>query len=290
MKCFYHRDMDGICAAAIVYKFYQRDRNYTEETGEDCQFISIDYKDEFPFDSITPNETIVIVDFSLQKEGDFEKLKSITDKIIWIDHHKTSIEKHKDFECLGIRKDGVAGCILTWQYFYPKQIQEMPLIIKMLGAYDIWDFSKYGDSLNELQAGIRLWETSPENINWVEWFKSWEDLSNELEVGKIALKYRQHQYSSLIKAWSFWVDFEGYRAVCCNAGSVSSQLFDSVKEDYDLMIPFVFDGKQWTVSLYTKKDIDCSEIAKKYGGGGHKQAAGFQCKELPFEKGKEVIK
>ena len=33
-----------------------------------------------------------------------------------------------------------------------------------------------------------------------------------------------------------------------------------------------------------KKNIDCSEIAKKYGGGGHKQAAGFQCKELPFKR------
>ena len=39
----------------------------------------------------------------------------------------------------------------------------------------------------------------------------------------------------------------------------------------------------WRVSLYTIFDhIDVSEIAKKYGGGGHKNAAGFVCDNLPF--------
>ena len=42
------------------------------------------------------------------------------------------------------------------------------------------------------------------------------------------------------------------------------------------MIPFRFDGKEWSYSLYTTKDIDCSALAKKYGGGGHKKAAGFK--------------
>jgi nanoRNase/pAp phosphatase (c-di-AMP/oligoRNAs hydrolase) len=38
-----------------------------------------------------------------------------------------------------------------------------------------------------------------------------------------------------------------------------------------------------TVSLYsTKPEIDCGEIARTFGGGGHKGAAGFQCTELPF--------
>jgi len=296
MKCFYHTDMDGKCAGAIVYKFYKLDRDYTKEIGEQCEFIPINYNDDFPFNKIVPNETIIIVDFSLQKDGEFEKLKAITDKIIWIDHHKTSIEKHKDFECIGVRKDGVAGCVLAWQYFYPNK--ELPRIVDMLGAYDIWDFSKYGNELNELQAGIRLFNTKPESPEWEKWLSTeivgaeldgigflndgLFGLGSLLENGRIALKYRDNTWSGLIKAWSFWVEFEGYKAICCNAGSVSSQLFDSVKEDYDLMMSFVFDGKQWTVSIYSKKDIDCSKIAKKYGGGGHKKAAGFQCKELPF--------
>jgi nanoRNase/pAp phosphatase (c-di-AMP/oligoRNAs hydrolase) len=47
------------------------------------------------------------------------------------------------------------------------------------------------------------------------------------------------------------------------------------------MMPFQFNGKLWTVSLYTTKEhIDVSQIAKKRGGGGHKQAAGFQVQKI----------
>lgn len=52
------------------------------------------------------------------------------------------------------------------------------------------------------------------------------------------------------------------------------------------MMPFVFTGKKWVFSIYsTHPEIDCSVLAKKYGGGGHKGAAGFQCigMELPLE-------
>jgi nanoRNase/pAp phosphatase (c-di-AMP/oligoRNAs hydrolase) len=48
-------------------------------------------------------------------------------------------------------------------------------------------------------------------------------------------------------------------------------------------MPFSFDGDEWIISLYSR-NIDVSEIAKKYGGGGHKGAAGFHCKDLPFCK------
>ena len=52
-----------------------------------------------------------------------------------------------------------------------------------------------------------------------------------------------------------------------------------------MMITFSTNGKQWRVSLYQdgRPDVDCSVIAKKYGGGGHKGAAGFECVTLPFK-------
>ena len=251
-------------------------------TIEPTEFIGIDYKDSFPFHKIEPNEPVIIVDFSLQKQGEFSKLRTITNDIIWIDHHKTAIEKNEDMiDLAGKRNIDYAGCELTWFYCYPNIA--MPLAVKYAGRYDVWYISGFGETLNEFQAGIRLCEHSPES-------EIWEGLlTDDLKIlhpllydGRIALKFRTHRYASLIKAFSFYANFEGYRAICCNVGATSSQLFDSAKGEYDLMCPFVFDGKQWTVSIYTKKNIDCSEIAKKYGGGGHKKAAGFQCKELPF--------
>lgn len=287
MKCFYHTDVDGKCAGAIIKKWWPTAMESLMPDGqstEESEYIGIDYKDEFPFNDIKENETVIIVDFSLQKEGEFSKLFKITKNIIWIDHHKTAINKHIEFEQLvGIRSCENAGCELTWEFCFANK--EMPLAVKYAGRYDIWDFSEHGETLNEFQAGIRLEKHYPENYVWeclLDIEKSEEVLPELLKQGKIALRFRINRYASLIKAFSFFANFEGHKAICCNVGATSSQLFDSVKEDYDLMMPFVFDGRQWTVSIYSTKSIDCSEIAKKYGGGGHKGAAGFQCKELPF--------
>jgi hypothetical protein len=41
-----------------------------------------------PFEDIWRNERVIIVDFSLQNEGDLEKLLEITPFATWIDRHK----------------------------------------------------------------------------------------------------------------------------------------------------------------------------------------------------------
>ena len=50
-------------------------------------------------------------------------------------------------------------------------------------------------------------------------------------------------------------------------------------------MPFSFNGRNgtWKYSMYSKT-VDVSNIAKKYGGGGHKGAAGFNMDKLIFEK------
>lgn len=278
MKCFYHNDMDGKCAGAIVYKYFCGDENKFQEESE---FICMDYRKSFPFDIIKPNETVVIVDYALENEGDFDKLKNITTNIIWIDHHKTSIEKHKNVDIIGSRQNGVAACVLTWKYFYPNK--EVPLIVDMLGSYDIWDFSKYGEDLNYIQSGIRLYSHEPNNKIWDYWLDN-KFIEDILLDGKTISDYRKISNENLVKYYSFFSDFEGYKTICCNAVSNNSQLFDSVKEDFDIMAVFSYDGNLWKVSLFTKKDIDVGEIAKKYGGGGHMKAAGFNIAILPFKR------
>ncbi len=67
-----------------------------------------------------------------------------------------------------------------------------------------------------------------------------------------------------------------------NLHMFGSLAFNELMFDYPICIGFVYDGKQYTVGLYSR-EIDVSEIAKKYDGGGHKGAAGFVCKELPFK-------
>ena len=61
------------------------------------------------------------------------------------------------------------------------------------------------------------------------------------------------------------------------------EAFGEKIKTYDICISFEFDGDNFVVSLYSER-IDVASIAEKYGGGGHKGAAGFVIKELPIKK------
>ena len=67
-----------------------------------------------------------------------------------------------------------------------------------------------------------------------------------------------------------------------NRARVSSDRFEGRIHEYPIVIAYYWDGGRWKISLYSEK-VDVSEIAKAYGGGGHKGAAGFQCGALPFD-------
>lgn len=50
------------------------------------------------------------------------------------------------------------------------------------------------------------------------------------------------------------------------------------------MVKFYFNGEKWCYGFYSDghDDIDCSEIAKKFGGGGHRCASGCAT-DVPIE-------
>jgi oligoribonuclease NrnB/cAMP/cGMP phosphodiesterase (DHH superfamily) len=103
-----------------------------------------------------------------------------------------------------------------------------------------------------------------------------------VEQGKTVLKYQSQVNESQCKK-AFEIEFEGYRAICLNGGGFNSNVFDSVYDEtkHDIMMPFQFNGKFWTISIYsTKPEIDCSVMAKKFGGGGHLSACGFQTEDI----------
>lgn len=67
-------------------------------------------------------DVIYIVDLSVDELMARPELR---DKIVWIDHHKSAIEKWVNqgdkkygFQFKGYRIDGVAACRLCWQWFY----------------------------------------------------------------------------------------------------------------------------------------------------------------------------
>ena len=282
MKCFYHSaDLDGHSSGAIVKRKYP-----------ECEMIGINYGQEFPWEKIEEREIIFMVDFCLQPFCDMDRLNSMC-KLIWIDHHKTAIDAAHKAGFMAYEQSlevGKAGCELTWVYIYSHLA--IPEGVYLLGRYDVWDLTAHPDIM-AFQYGMRLHEdTLPDSKIW-DFVLDKHNLSfrnRTCENGAIVLNYQKSQSAKYANTCAFDTEINGLPAVAMNVGLANSQMFESVfdLEKHKIMMPFVWKDGKWTVSLYTVNEtgLDVGEIAKLYGGGGHKQAAGFQCSELPFSIGK----
>lgn len=283
MKCFYHRsDLDGLASGAIVKHIYP-----------DCEMFPIDYGEPFPWNSIQKDEQVYMVDFCLQPFEDMIKLDRMC-ILTWIDHHKSAIISYnKSQQIATIRyvwQDiDKAGCELVWEYmFLNKEECEYghPKWIKLLGRYDIWDKDNplWESEILPFQYGMKaIIKTIGDFDIFFSKFEC-ETTQETIELGRPVMRFIENDNWQYCENLAFETIFEGHKAIAVNRGLTNSQLLDGYYDEskHDLIIIFVFNKTNWTVSLYTTKDIDCSKIAKRHGGGGHKKAAGFQCSYLPF--------
>lgn len=148
MICFYHRgDLDGHCSGAIV-----------RHNFPGARMIGIDYEDEFPWDKVPRGADVCMVDFSLPMEH-MRLLQELTvHRFVWIDHHKTVIDKAKEagFSTAGLRVVGEAACELTWEYFTPSIL--MPHAVRLLGRYDVFDLEKWLVNLYTYREDVNVGE------------------------------------------------------------------------------------------------------------------------------------
>jgi len=247
----------------------------------ECELYGIDYGHDFPWDVVERGETVFMVDFSLQPYPQMLELENLVN-LIWIDHHKSAIEEYMKSPVRSAVLDVCKGaCELTWEFLFKSGPPES---VHLLGRYDVWDHSN--PKTLPFQYGMRLRAKSPqEDMSfWKNVFHTFPD--NILRDGGIVLEYIKQDNSKYAGACAFETTLHSLHCIAINKQLTNSQLFDAVWDEkkYDAMLSFGWRNGQWTVSLYsTKDDVDVSVVAKDRGDGGHKGAAGFQCKTLPFE-------
>ena len=273
MKCYHHNDADGRCAAAIVWKYFEKNYEYQPE------FIEVDYKDEIKIDEIEEDELIYVVDFSFKPEV-MNKIIEKTTNVIWIDHHKTAIEYEYKKELNGTRDTKYAGCELTWQYLFPEIT--MPRAVELIGDYDRWAF-KLDPETSPFHEGLKLHATHPRCAIWPLLFETMETVDRVIDDGETCIKYRDNYCEEMRKSNGYSVSFGGHLCYVLNVYGFGSPAFGEIfdRPDVPVCISYIYDGCNYTVGLYSKT-VDVSKIAKKHGGGGHTGAAGFVCRELPF--------
>jgi hypothetical protein len=230
------------------------------------------------------------------------------DKIVWIDHHKSAIEKwDAKFDSderlfKGIRIDGVAACRLCWQWFtrrnrvgvsYTRPVSKQdfvdrvvvePRLIRLAGEYDIWDHRD--PDAKALQFGLRaLSETDLGRLveNQFVGEPTGVKLDDVITQGCAIKSYCDKQNDEYSAAYSRTIKWEGLTFCALNIGQRgnSDLLKGGITPEHDACFAWRHTGNDnmVMVSLYHiagKEHHDLSQIAVRYGGGGHKGACGFR--------------
>lgn len=166
--CFYHNeDWDGIASAIIVNNHYKaKDDDLVYFVGVDYSVKSDDHFVQTKLHDICEDHynkfidekdltynikddnievTIVIVDYSFS--ADIMKHLDNEFNLIWIDHHVSAIKDaiaNEYADVNGHRYDGVAACMLAWQYY--NLGEKPPLPLALFGKYDVFDKTDLDDS------------------------------------------------------------------------------------------------------------------------------------------------
>ncbi len=268
MLCLHHDDADGLCAGAIVRRRF----------GDAVELHEIDYGRPIPWDKIEAAATVIITDFSLPKDAMLKIYEAKGENFIWIDHHISAIKEMSDFENIaGLRALDRAACVLTWQYFFPEL--DAPAAVLFIGDRDIWQFDY--PQTRAFSEGLSAEDTAANNdVLWDALLSNDQDLVQRLlEKGEILLQARLEQIAHYVDSYGFELDFNGYRTLLVNLPSNGDIGHYICQAGYDLAYVYrddFQDGQIFTkVTLYSES-VDVSKLAKRYGGGGHKGAAGFR--------------
>jgi hypothetical protein len=246
-------------------------------------------------------KNVLFVDFSLKRDAMIEFTNGglpgeVPRSVVVLDHHKTAEAELKDWDWgpvtadshadIGIRINKAAvetalpiaahfdmqhsGAQMTWDFCFPGE--PVPALIAHIEDRDLWRFAMVNTPT--VSAALR---TYPHD------FHVWDNFDcNALDRdGRSILRGHRKNVETFITN-RYWTEIGGVRVPVVNVPyHYASDCADAMlKAEPDA--PFCAawfqraDGKV-QYSLRSRDDrMDVSEIAKKFGGGGHRNAAGFE--------------
>lgn len=275
--------------------------------GDETEYLPMNYTNdrallEDVVASATNRETYIL-DFSFPRDvmnAIFENAK----RVVWLDHHKTafemwlgSIPQHGQY-VIGTGHtiwldNNKSGALLAWEYFHPGT--EVPMLIQHIDDRDRWQFKLIGTKeLHAAFASYKPWTFD----KWKVWINDWDLMHRDnmvLEGLAVLRAHNQHIQAVLKQARPCeifkWAPFanapgkviDGFTryslfGLACNAPSfLASDLGHELANKsgtFGLVWSMAGDG-QIHCSLRSNGKYDVSAIAKAFGGGGHRNAAGF---------------
>ncbi|MDX1563583.1 MAG: phosphohydrolase [Gammaproteobacteria bacterium] len=260
---------DGFAAAWVFWKKHR----------DSAVYLPGVYGSDPPIE-LAHERAVVLVDFSYKREQMKELIRASASTLV-LDHHATAED---ELSGLSLDLDGEpvaaeikfdmskSGAALAWDHCAPGV--NRPDLIDRIEDNDLWRTPRrYADSL-AVQAALR---------SYPQTFEVWDDLMarpiRELADEGAAIRRFIEAKVAELKRTAWRAEIGGVEMPVCNAPwFLASELAGQLAEDdANGRAAVYFEQKGRRVfSLRARGDADVSAIAKRYGGGGHKGAAGFE--------------
>lgn len=289
LVCIYHKNcLDGFGAAWVVKRF-------ADKFNHSCEFIPMGYDDTLN-PSIIKDKKVIIVDFSFKRNVMWE-IAELCDSLTVIDHHESAqreldgLEEEMSDKFQGksfvIYFDMTkSGALLTYGIYFNNQ---PPLILQIISDRDLWKFEM--SSTKPVTEALFMYP-----FEFDTWDRLFGGLEDEVEgnilmlqrEGLALIKKKTKEVLDIANATAYLTDWNGLQIPVANAPfTVASDLGNLLCQGYPFSITYYMTkDNQCKVSLRSDKNCpsaaNVSLIAEEFGGGGHKNAAGYHTKYPDF--------
>lgn len=267
--CYYHAGCpDGFGAAYSAWRAW----------GARGRGVARGHDD--PFDVLAhEGDLVVFADIALPN-AQLRDLGEVAEQVIVLDHHWSARQHFESDPQLAIALAGRghrvvfdlehSGAVLAWRYFHPGEPE--PDLLRYVEDQDLWAWK-----LPESEAVNAAIGSYPRELEvWDELARRpWQELAHEGEPIVRAM------WTEIARALRFAhplrigeLQLEAVNSIH-HRSHIGHALAERAAFGTRLGAVYRFNGTRVDVSLYSIGDFDVSAVAARYGGGGHRNAAGF---------------
>ena len=288
---------DGFGAAFAAWLKLGDDTEYLPQ-----QYNSIDFTHPADIRENVDGREVYILDFSFPRVV-MNQIFTDAKRVVWLDHHKTAFEmwgepgmvstQINEPACVIWLDNNKSGAMLAWEHFHPDT--EIPMLIKHIDDYDRWQFKLAGTK----EFNKALWSFAPWSFAlWAKLLTNEQDYPETVghmrTAGAAILRAHNQNVQSVVKGSARECVLKLPEPRVAHGQQLPPSIIGLVANCPPFLTSDVGHalatqsgtfGLCWTLSqtgliancsLRSNGDYDVSAIAKAFGGGGHKNAAGFE--------------
>jgi oligoribonuclease NrnB/cAMP/cGMP phosphodiesterase (DHH superfamily) len=267
----YHGDcIDGFASAFACYYYFKVNKIKRKITYIPCQ-----HQKPPP---MLDGRNVLVCDFSYKYNTLKELIKS-SKKLIILDHHQSAEKDLKNIpkENKVFRMDH-SGAYITWAYFFGED--NVPLMIRYIEDNDIWK-----RSMNQTRQFTSYITNIPKQFDQYEKLLDDNFVKNSvIPAGDGMMKQNDTYINDGIKKMAvnfILLDNKLYFVGNVNTSILKSEIGNSfLTANPDVNFAICYSKNEYTGETYislrsNNASTDVEEIASKFGGGGHRNAAGL---------------